>query len=196
MKILASSDVIVLTEPKGGRQLLYPMDAKIESYWQDLWDWSATNRLQLATETIHGMPHAVFVKPIVRISGASGPWITSDGITLTAHSQDLNRWPFIVLEGAALYEALGGVPRVSAGVVDISSGRLSGPAVPAEFARTGDTYRISIDARALSNENTNEIGIRLTFDRFFVPSKLGMNADTRELVVMEPTRHELRREPE
>jgi hypothetical protein len=196
LKILASSDVIVLTEPKGGRQLAYPMDAKIESYWQDLWDWSVANRLQLAIETIHGMPHTVFVKPIVRISGASGPWITSDGITLNIHTEDLNRWPFIVLEGAALYDALGGVPRVSAAVVDISSGRLTGPAVTAEFTRAGDTYRVSIDARALSNGNTKEISMRLTFDRFFVPSKLGMNADTRELVVMAPIRHELQREPE
>jgi len=36
------------------------------------------------------------------------------------------------------------------------------------------------------------VTIHLTFDRYFVPSKLGINTDTRELVVPEPTKHELR----
>jgi hypothetical protein len=59
---LAESDVIVLTEPHGGRQLAYPMNTAIESYWQDLWDWTVANRVPLATEQIGGLRHVAFVR--------------------------------------------------------------------------------------------------------------------------------------
>jgi hypothetical protein len=139
------------------------MNAKIESYWQDLWDWAVANRVQLAADTINGIPHTVFVKPIIRISGASGSWITSKGATLSIRARDLDHWPFVILEGAALYDALDAVPRVSA-TVDLASAPLTGAALPAELTRTSDAYRISIDARNLKNLSTDEVIIRLTFD--------------------------------
>ncbi|HZP19659.1 MAG TPA: hypothetical protein VFB16_05565 [Bauldia sp.] len=68
---LQQSDVIVLTEPHGGRMMAYPMNRDIESYWQDLWDWTSANRVPLATETILGLRHTAFVKPGRRTAGLS-----------------------------------------------------------------------------------------------------------------------------
>jgi hypothetical protein len=189
--VLADSDVIVMTEPKGGRQLLYPMNAKIESYWRDLWDWATANRSLLMTETIDGMPHAVFVKPGVRTSVPQGAWVTSDGITLRLERQDLRRWPFLVLEGTVILGPLHGLPHPTAVNVNAVSSAIEGPALPVEISSRGSTYRIVIDGRPLIGEGPDPIAIRLTFDRFFVPKEKGISPDIRQLVLVSPTRREL-----
>ena len=121
--------------------------------------------------------------------GASAGWVTSAGITLEVDVDHLRRWPSIFVEGDANYEVLGGEPNPRATIVDAAG--TPGVALPAHLKRVGTRYGIVIDGRQPPDVG-RAVRVHLTFDRFFVPSKLGINPDTRELVVMAPTKRELR----
>ena len=151
--------------------------------------WATTNRLTIDVQTILSIPHTVFVKPLVKIQNLSAGWITSAGLTVEVDSAHLARWPFIVLEGEAPYEALGGEPVARAAPIDAKL--RSGKELPTRLRRIGSSYQVVIDARELSSQNSSTTKIVLVFDRFFVPSRLGISADNRELVVAAPRTHEL-----
>jgi hypothetical protein len=195
IKMLAGSDVIVLTDARAGRQAPYPMNEKIGAYWADLWNWATANRLALEPESINGIPHSIFVKPLVKIRNLSAGWITRAGIIIEADASSVMRWPFIILEGQALYDALGGEPAARARAVDAAAGQAA-VELPTTFKRVDTRYQIVIDARAVASMG-GTVHIALTFDRHFVPSRLGTSADARELVVLAPSTRELvAREPE
>jgi len=48
-----------------------------------------------------------------------------------------------------------------------------------------------VDTRSLMLSDNGAIRIHLAFDRHFVPAKLGINSDTRELVMFAPAKTEL-----
>ena len=59
--------------------------------------------------------------------------------------------------------------------------------VPATFRRVGERYEILIDTSSIELPPSDLISLRLKFDAFFVPKEIGINGDTRELVVRVPT---------
>jgi hypothetical protein len=189
--LVEDSDVFVLTDPARGRESPYPMNVEIQKYWNDLRLYALQNMVTLGSREISGISHQVFAKPPVSITGISGDWITSAGITITADSNHLHRWPFVVLEGEAPYDVLGGEPHPRAVTFDDDPEK-PGADLPIALKRTGSRYQITIDTRAAALSSTSPTRIRLTFDRSFVPSKLNINWDTRELVVLAPIRAELR----
>lgn len=190
LRLIADSDIIVLTDPVTDRAVPYPMNTKIKEYWDELWQWTNQNRILLYTTKIYGVPYRVFVRPLAKMTGLSEGWITSEGLSLEANAAVLAKYPFIVLEGRADYTALGGVPQPHAVLVD--PGGRPGTDLMATIKRTDQSYQIIIDAHSPTLPSNCPVTIQLTFDRYFVPSKLGINTDTRELVVPEPNKHELR----
>ena len=62
LRLLAESDVIVLTDPVTDRSHPYPMNTKIKEYWGELWQWTNENRVLLFSTEIHGIPYRVFVR--------------------------------------------------------------------------------------------------------------------------------------
>ncbi|MBI5132494.1 MAG: hypothetical protein HZA66_23895 [Rhodopseudomonas palustris] len=191
LELFADSDIIVLTDPVTERSVPYPMNAKIKEYWDDLAKWTAANRVLIYSTKIFGIPYNVWVRPLAKLSGTSAGWVTSDGIELEANSATLAEYPFVVLEGKADVSVLGGTPQPTAGLVD-PGGKPPKP-LPATITMTGQTYRIVIDTRGAVQPSFCPSKIKLTFDRFFVPSKLGINADIRELVIPTPDKHDLLR---
>jgi len=184
LKLLEDSDVVVLTDPVRGRDDAYPMNARIREYWGDLWAWTREHREPLTSFEIFGVPHHVFVRPSLKLSGARGDWVTSDGLVLEADASHLAARPFIVLSGDANFRWLGGEPKPSAVILDEAGA--PGPALPAMLRATNGRYEVVIDARPRAAAARGPIRIALTFDRFFVPSELGLNTDTRKLVVRAP----------
>jgi hypothetical protein len=158
-----------------------------------LWTWATQHRVLLYSTEIFDVSHYVFVRPLAKIEGLSGEWITSAGITVETNARDLVQFPFIILEGAANYDWLGGEPKPSAVVVHLP-GKPGAP-IPAILKRVESSYRIVIDARGAASAQPASVKIALTFDRFFVPNKLGINPDTRELVVWAPSKHEMQAAP-
>jgi hypothetical protein len=191
LRLVEDSDFFVLTDPARGRESPYPMNVEIQKYWNDLRLWALQNMVILGGREISGISHQVFAKPPVSITGISGDWITSAGITITADSNHMRRWPFVVLEGEAPYDVLGGEPHPRAVTFDDDAER-PGADLPIALKRIGSRYQITIDTRTAALSSTSPTRIRLTFDRSFVPDKLGINRDTRELVVLAPIRAELR----
>ena len=189
MALLERSDLIVLTDPKAGREAPYPMNTKIGEYWGEMHAWTTANRLPFYSTNILGIPHTIFVRPSVAITGLSAGWIVSRGVVIAPTAEDLVRWPFIVLEGQANYSVLGGVPRPKAIVIDASG--TPGVELDAKLTPNGDQYVLSIDTRRAELPKSGPLNVRLTFDRFFVPKKFGINPDTRELVIMAPSRRAL-----
>jgi hypothetical protein len=194
LRMVADSDFFVLTDPVHGRESPYPMNVEIQKYWNELRIWALQNMVVLDSREISGISHWVFAKPPVKITGISAGWITSAGITIKADPNHLVRWPFVVLEGEAPYDVLGGEPHPRAVTFDDDSEKL-GADLPLTLKRIGNRYQITIDARAAAIPSKSATKISLTFDRSFVPNKLDINRDTRELVVLAPTRAELRASP-
>jgi hypothetical protein len=62
LRLLAESDVIVLTDPVTDRSHPYPMNTKIKEYWDELWQWTNENRVLLFSTEILGIPYRVFVR--------------------------------------------------------------------------------------------------------------------------------------
>jgi hypothetical protein len=64
LRLLAESDVIVLTDPLTERSYPYPMNTKIKEYWGELWQWTNENRVLLFSTEILGIPYRVFVRSL------------------------------------------------------------------------------------------------------------------------------------
>lgn len=62
MRLIAASDVIVLTDPDIDRTQPYPINTKIKEYWGELWNWSSQNRRLAYSTEIFGIPYRVFVR--------------------------------------------------------------------------------------------------------------------------------------
>jgi hypothetical protein len=179
------SDVVVLSDPHLGRNSVYPSNAVISQNWQDLSMLVTKNMISLARTNIAGVPYEAFVKPAPKIAGLSGGWITSAGIDLRTSGHAIADRPFIVLEGPALLAPLGGNPEPRAELR--SQLRTEPPTpLPARIAISDNRYKIVIDCSGACARVT-EPTIHLDFDRFFVPAKVGINADTRELVLYAPS---------
>jgi hypothetical protein len=192
LSAFARSDVVVLSDSRLGRNSVYPSNAVIEKNWEDLKSKVGGSMVSVARTNIAGVPYEAFSKPNTKITGLSGEiaglsggWITSAGIDLPVNSRIIGARPYLVLEGEALLQPLGGTPDLHAELRD-PGGKVLPMTLPAKIAISDGLYKIVIDC-STACAKLPEPTIHLTFDRFFVPSKAGINTDTRELVLYAPS---------
>ncbi|MCK1736555.1 hypothetical protein IVA79_22010 [Bradyrhizobium sp. 138] len=62
LRLYASSDVIIMTDPYKDRAKPYPINAKIREYWPELWQWTNQNRHLIFSTMIDGVPYYLFVR--------------------------------------------------------------------------------------------------------------------------------------
>jgi hypothetical protein len=157
-QLFMRSDVIVLTERAKGRDAPYPMNTKIQEYWDDIHDWVSRNRIELLSGTIAGIRHAVFVVPPIAL--APRGTTLADGVSISVDQRYLDEMPFILLEGArgdstsAAQQQLRIVP---VGATDSVPQEL-----PGRLITTGQIYKVVIDARRLAASGTGVVRIDLT----------------------------------
>ena len=82
LRLLAESDVIVLTDPVTDRSHPYPMNTKIKEYWDELWQWTNENRVLLFSTEILGIPYRVFVRSLPWRKTSIGETIDRDARTV------------------------------------------------------------------------------------------------------------------
>jgi len=178
---LENSDFLILTTlPKAG---VFPFYASIAQYWNDLKAWADKNMIEARTVLFDEFTATVYVRPTAMLSGLSGGWVTRDGLLIQVSHADLQRFPIIRLRGSFDSSRLANVPTVSA-AIDTEAGS---QALPASMRRIDNDYEILIDTSSIELPPSDQVRLRLRFDTFFVPKKLGINGDERELVVKEPT---------
>ena len=181
MSLLKRSDFVILTTlPKTG---IYPFYRHIAEYWDDLKAWADENMIVARIVPFSSFIATLYIRPTARISGISGGWITSHGLSLEATRTALERFPTIRLTGPADYSRLLKIPTVEA-TIDVGN---SSQAAPASFQRVGSDYEIVIDTSSLRFPPTDHAYIRLIFDSSFVPNTKETGNETRELVVKAPT---------
>ena len=96
----------------------------------------------------------------------------------------LQRFPKIRISGPANYTWL---PKIPSPLATIDTDETFEKVVPASFRRTDNSYEILIDTSLAELPHSDKVRLLLKFDTFFVPQDLGINSDTRELVVTAPT---------
>ena len=57
----------------------------------------------------------------------------------------------------------------------------------ASLNRDGSSYEIAIDLQKVDLSRTDPVRVHIAFDTFYVPNKLRMNGDMRELVIRAPS---------
>jgi hypothetical protein len=92
--LFAASDIIVLTDSVKGREAPYPINTKIQEYWNDLRDWTTQNRILLFSTSILDVPHATPTKlfGLVSDSGRTGKIVKPIGMQEWPQRQ-LQVWP-------------------------------------------------------------------------------------------------------
>ena len=161
-----------------------------------LLEWiKSSDDFELLTDSAFTNGHHAYLfrKFATSISAGPGDWIERKGLTLKVEAGDLARRPFLVFEGDANYQVLGGEPKPHA--VLTTSAATPGLELPTQLKALGQRYEIVIDARMIAQQSGQQYSIHVTFDRYFVPKALGINEDTRELVIMMPAKIELQRTP-
>jgi hypothetical protein len=181
LSLLAQSDFLILTTlPKVG---VYPFYQRVALYWNDLKAWADKNMMLVRTVPFDSFSAAIYVRPSATVSGLSGGWITSNGMSIETERATLQQFPKIRISGPANYTWL---PKIPSPLATIDAEGTSEKVVPASFRRTDNSYEILIDTSFAELPHSDKVRLHLKLDTFFVPQHLGINSDTRELVVPAP----------
>jgi hypothetical protein len=182
MSLAAKSDLLILTTlPKTG---VYPFYQSVARYWNDLKAWADKNMILVLTFPFNSFVATIYARPSATVSGLSAGWITSDGLFIETERAALQKFHKIRLSGQADY---GWLPKIPIALATIETDGNSPEVVPASFRRVNNGYEILLDTSSAVLPQSDNVRVHLKFDTFFVPKTIGINGDTRELVIRAPS---------
>jgi hypothetical protein len=179
-RLSASDFVILTTRPPFAA---YPFDLSINEHRDRLNAWVAANMLPIRHEAFAEFDADIYIRPSVRISGASGGWILDGGIDLECDRAVLLRFPVLRLFTPPAPGELAADVAWSAAAETVSGGRVP---IAVEFERKETGARLTMDLASLAASGPGTVRIHLGADRSFVPRELGLSDDGRHLVLQEP----------
>lgn len=179
LKEVKASDLVVISPAKHST---YPFDQDMVAHIPALIRYCDQNMVRLRTTRIFDDEVILFARIAIRTEGGSGGWITDEGLRFHLTGPALQS-SLLEVRGKANWQWLGGVPDAYA----VLTGPRGEPQkLKAIVTREGDNYRVSIALPKLEVPPDTKASIHLHFDRYFVPRELGINEDTRQLVLHMP----------
>lgn len=187
LQLLGYSDFVALTVAPPRDTPWFPFHDSMRALHTTIRDFCEARFERLGRFRLPEGDVLLYQRPSMRMEGESGGWITSAGLSLVGEGAVVGRHPILELRGPLNLEWLGGrVPRVQA---RLQAGDTESP-LPAslisEDVKDGRQYviRVEVDPRLVTAPTP--VRIHLTFDAHFVPARLGMSDDLRELVIPYP----------
>lgn len=149
-------------------------------------EYCRTRMQPVGTYPMLGGAFTLYARPSLRPSATEKDWVTSAGLRLTGEAASLREFPHVRLLGQATRAQLPRHPEVE---VTLGGGRK----FPAKVTfPSDDRYVVEFEVPADAPlPPKGEVTLSLKFDAHFVPRDLGINSDTRELVVFGPKQVEL-----
>jgi len=182
---VTQSDFVVLTEPTADSPgFQYPFNQAMKRCHPKM--LAAAEHFLIPVRHIEVFSHrfTLYIRPSLRLSGESGDWITSDGFVLEGLGQWVRLRPKIELKGpATLFDRLGNRLAVRAQLYVTGQHPIE---APASITVSGGEYTLSIKLSPTEIPADTDVQVRVSFDRYFVPKELGLNSDTRRLVISVP----------
>ena len=145
---------------------MYPFYQRVALYWNDLKAWADKNMILVRKVPFDSFSAAIYVRPSATVSGLSGGWITSNGMSIEAERATLQQFPKIRISGAANYAWL---PKIPSPLATIDTDGTFEKVVPASFRRTDNSYEILIDTSLAELPHSDKVRLHPKFDTFFVP---------------------------
>ncbi len=188
VKAAAGADCALLTlDPiEKAQQSLFP-------FHQTAINWQAEYRRIVTTEMapiaelrMPGHHFQIFVRPRARLEGGSYGWLTAEGAEVVASARALRNLPVVRITGSTI-----GSKHLKGELVTTATiaGDPGKPPVTLQSRATiypDESYEIRIETGGAKLPYSGPVRLRLTFDRYFVPKDLGINADPRKLVIQIP----------
>jgi len=179
LREVKASDLVIVSPAK---RSTFPFDKDMLAHIPGLVRYCDRNMVRLRTTCIFDEEVILFARIAIRTEGGSGGWITSDGLCIHLTGPALQSSQ-LELRGPANWDWLGAVPGVQAVLrLPHSEPRK----LQAVVTRDGDNYKVAIDLLKLDVSTDTKATIDLSFDRYFVPRELGINEDSRQLVLRMP----------
>jgi hypothetical protein len=184
---IRDSDIVIVGMSTYKDQSVFPFDISMKSIRPIMKKALHDEFMALGDYYFDASQFRVYVRPDFAISGLSGDWITSEGIVLRIPSAVAKRASEVVLEGTSNFEWVSPDLKVYAEVINTA---YPDKTLETRMMVSGDHYlvRCYLPHKVAENE---PLRIRVTFSEYFVPKDLGINEDTRKLVIMAPRKRKV-----
>ncbi len=182
---LRTADFAVLSLSDGAPTSPYPFDQLLYGLRAKMRELCDREMLPLQETAAFGQRVRLYMRPTLHAEAQYGDWVGEDGLTVHTTTDVLRRFSGITMQGSTFpsfhFADNGG--EVTAMIETEGQQPL---AAPAQFSETNGRYTIHVAIPSLATSSNEETTIRVRFSRFFVPKELGVNDDTRRLVVRPP----------
>lgn len=172
---LSEADLMVLSKDVYVKNSYYPSDASFDKYREKMLEYAYNNLVELGEFSLGGDILVVFGKGQAKVSSAWTDWMSDEGNWISFNKVN-DKQEKIIIEGN-----LGGGFNAAQEIMPIVA--LDGINIPCTVEVMDNRYFIDVDISEL--EIASYKG-ELKFNNSFVPSELGINEDTRRLVIMKP----------
>ena len=177
---LGVSDFVVLTtSPKPG---LYPFNDSLLANQDELTRWVQSNTSLFRHISFADFEADVYARPGVRIEGIDGGWVLSRGFHVLTKGSAASSFPSIVVTFPTPPGQLSVDTKFTA-KLETASGLQT---IPAHFERDQQSATLILDLSGVRSDLPEAVKIHVLPDHSFIPKDLGINNDTRQLVIPGP----------
>jgi len=182
-----SCDFAVLTDPSSQDDpgFQYPFNRSMKELYPKVRAAAEQQLIPIRHFEAFSQSLTLYMRVPLRLEGVSGGWITSRGVVVVGPGEMLRDHPTIELRGRnALFEHLGNSLSVRA---ELQTPGQPPRDVPATITPPGPEYSLVIHLDNADIRADQDVRVKLMFDKYWVPRDVGLNEDTRQLVIMAPT---------